>query len=327
MTPPQGDDETNEGSSYVARRSIFGTTPYDIPRVHGGGNANPQQPQQQQERSSADAASRSYVRRDDEDPLIFKLQQRQKHNKTPPVPIPLPQNHIARTSSELELSEEMEIAEWRERVMFRRLVDGMRKRREAMREQQEQQEQQARKKRAIFVEQSNVVQGRMLLHHEKFELQQALAAVQDEAAATVTPSASEKMLLLPQPQPWLPPPPPLPSQSKPQDSTQEEDLLRHGRAKKQHLIDVLSRAANDDWSIEGYNEGNNSIWFDPSADSNVSKGTHFYDKPQQASSATFLPCFQPQLSHLPPPPAHHSHGKANACAAEVEDDMVFSMDL
>ena len=46
----------------------------------------------------------------------------------PSRPIPLPRTHITRTASELQLREDMAVAEWREMCMFRRLVDGMKER-------------------------------------------------------------------------------------------------------------------------------------------------------------------------------------------------------
>lgn len=49
----------------------------------------------------------------------------------PSRPIPLPRTHITRTASELQLREDMAVAEWREMCMFRRLVDGMKERQQA----------------------------------------------------------------------------------------------------------------------------------------------------------------------------------------------------
>ena len=49
----------------------------------------------------------------------------------PSRPIPLPCTHIPRTTSELQLREDMAVAEWREMCMFRRLVDGMKERQQA----------------------------------------------------------------------------------------------------------------------------------------------------------------------------------------------------
>ena len=50
------------------------------------------------------------------------------HRNIPSKPIPLPSTHISRTTSELQLQEDMAVAEWREVCMFRRLVDGMKER-------------------------------------------------------------------------------------------------------------------------------------------------------------------------------------------------------
>ena len=49
----------------------------------------------------------------------------------PSRPIPLPRTHITRTASELQLREDMAVAEWREMCMFWRLVDGMKERQQA----------------------------------------------------------------------------------------------------------------------------------------------------------------------------------------------------
>eukprot|EP00562_Extubocellulus_spinifer_P001897 CAMPEP_0178488396 /NCGR_PEP_ID=MMETSP0696-20121128/9836_1 /TAXON_ID=265572 /ORGANISM="Extubocellulus spinifer, Strain CCMP396" /LENGTH=157 /DNA_ID=CAMNT_0020116159 /DNA_START=178 /DNA_END=651 /DNA_ORIENTATION=- len=46
-------------------------------------------------------------------------------------PIPLPSTHISRTVSEIQLCEDMVVAEWREMCMFQRLVAGMKERKEA----------------------------------------------------------------------------------------------------------------------------------------------------------------------------------------------------
>ena len=53
------------------------------------------------------------------------------HRNIPSKPIPLPSTHISRTTSELQLQEDMAVAEWREVCMFRRLVDGMKERQRA----------------------------------------------------------------------------------------------------------------------------------------------------------------------------------------------------
>ena len=50
------------------------------------------------------------------------------HRNIPSKPIPLPCTHISRTTSELQLQEDMALAEYRELCMFRRLVDGMKER-------------------------------------------------------------------------------------------------------------------------------------------------------------------------------------------------------
>mmetsp|Transcript_19669 Transcript_19669/g.27660 ORF Transcript_19669/g.27660 Transcript_19669/m.27660 type:complete len:158 (-) Transcript_19669:39-512(-) len=42
--------------------------------------------------------------------------------------IPMPSNHIFRTNSELQLCEDIAIAEWRDRCMYNRLVNGVRRR-------------------------------------------------------------------------------------------------------------------------------------------------------------------------------------------------------
>ena len=44
--------------------------------------------------------------------------------------IPLPESHIKRTESELQLRENMAVAEYRDRCMFHRLVSGIRRRQE-----------------------------------------------------------------------------------------------------------------------------------------------------------------------------------------------------
>ena len=49
----------------------------------------------------------------------------------PSRPIPLPRTHIPRTISELQLREDMAVAEWREMCMFHRLVEGMKERQQA----------------------------------------------------------------------------------------------------------------------------------------------------------------------------------------------------
>jgi len=45
--------------------------------------------------------------------------------------IPLPRTHIPRTISELQLREDMAVAEWHEMCMFHRLVEGMKERQQA----------------------------------------------------------------------------------------------------------------------------------------------------------------------------------------------------
>jgi len=52
----------------------------------------------------------------------------------PSRPIPLPRTHIPRTTSELQLREDMAVAEWREMCMFKRLVDGMKERQQAQKQ-------------------------------------------------------------------------------------------------------------------------------------------------------------------------------------------------
>jgi len=54
------------------------------------------------------------------------------------APIPMPSDHIHRTKSELQLTEETKAAEWRDRAMFHRLVSGIRQRQE-LREQDQRQ--------------------------------------------------------------------------------------------------------------------------------------------------------------------------------------------
>mmetsp|Transcript_5765 Transcript_5765/g.16234 ORF Transcript_5765/g.16234 Transcript_5765/m.16234 type:complete len:235 (+) Transcript_5765:1-705(+) len=54
----------------------------------------------------------------------------------PSRPIPLPRTHIPRTTSELQLREDMAVAEWREMCMFHRLVEGMKERQQAQPQQQ-----------------------------------------------------------------------------------------------------------------------------------------------------------------------------------------------
>ena len=53
----------------------------------------------------------------------------------PSRPIPLPRTHITRTASELQLREDMAVAEWREMCMFHRLVEGMKERQQAQHQQ------------------------------------------------------------------------------------------------------------------------------------------------------------------------------------------------
>ena len=50
------------------------------------------------------------------------------HRNIPSKPIPLPSTHIFRTTSELQLQEDMVVAEYRELCMFHRLVEGMKER-------------------------------------------------------------------------------------------------------------------------------------------------------------------------------------------------------
>ena len=47
-------------------------------------------------------------------------------------PIPLPCTHISRTTSELQLTEDMVLAEFREMCMYHRLVEGMKERQQAL---------------------------------------------------------------------------------------------------------------------------------------------------------------------------------------------------
>lgn len=49
----------------------------------------------------------------------------------PSRPIPLPRTHIPRTISEVQLREDIAVAEWREMCMFHRLVEGMKERQQA----------------------------------------------------------------------------------------------------------------------------------------------------------------------------------------------------
>jgi len=50
------------------------------------------------------------------------------HGLSPKVGIPLPSYHIQRTESEVQLREDMAVAEYRDRIMFNRLITGIRKR-------------------------------------------------------------------------------------------------------------------------------------------------------------------------------------------------------
>lgn len=54
------------------------------------------------------------------------------HPKSLSKPIPLPCTHISRTSSEMQLTEDMALAEFREMCMFHRLVVGMKERQQAL---------------------------------------------------------------------------------------------------------------------------------------------------------------------------------------------------
>ena len=54
------------------------------------------------------------------------------HPKSLSKPIPLPCAHISRTSSEMQLTEDMALAEFREMCMFHRLVVGMKERQQAL---------------------------------------------------------------------------------------------------------------------------------------------------------------------------------------------------
>lgn len=58
-------------------------------------------------------------------------QQHKSAGGMPSRPIPLPPTHIPRTISELQLREDMAVAEWREMCMFQRLVAGMKERKES----------------------------------------------------------------------------------------------------------------------------------------------------------------------------------------------------
>jgi len=49
-----------------------------------------------------------------------------KTRKSPTTAISLPSSHISRTRSELQLSENIATAEWRDNCMFHRLVNGIR---------------------------------------------------------------------------------------------------------------------------------------------------------------------------------------------------------
>ena len=54
------------------------------------------------------------------------------HPKSLSKPIPLPCTHISRTTSELQLTEDMVLAEFREMCMYHRLVEGMKERQQAL---------------------------------------------------------------------------------------------------------------------------------------------------------------------------------------------------
>ena len=56
------------------------------------------------------------------------------HPKSLSKPIPLPCTHISRTTSELQLTEEMALAEFREMCMYHRLVEGMKERQQALKQ-------------------------------------------------------------------------------------------------------------------------------------------------------------------------------------------------
>lgn len=60
-------------------------------------------------------------------PLIYALQQDEERRISRSPAIPLPKSHIHRTASELDLSEGIAMAEFRDQCMFNRLVSGMQK--------------------------------------------------------------------------------------------------------------------------------------------------------------------------------------------------------
>ena len=65
-----------------------------------------------------------------EKPVVDTHQSRRRGS----CPLPLPEYHITRTESEIQLCEDMAIAEMRDRLMFTRLVNGIRQRQTLQRE-------------------------------------------------------------------------------------------------------------------------------------------------------------------------------------------------
>uniref|UniRef100_A0A7S0FVD3 Uncharacterized protein n=1 Tax=Minutocellus polymorphus TaxID=265543 RepID=A0A7S0FVD3_9STRA len=171
------------------------------------------------------------------------------------VAIPLPSSHIPRTKSELQLREDTAAAEWADLAMFHRLVNGMRSR-----NQKQLQEQHLVGTSALAQQRRQDDELRRRLQHERQR-----SGLFPPAPSRGTRHHAERcinsIISTRQPQPQE-------EQGQDQDAHRivspettattkataaaEKDPQRHDRLETLHS--ALFQAANEDWSLEGYDD-------------------------------------------------------------------------
>ena len=157
------------------------------------------------------------------------------------VPIPLPSSHIPRTKSELQLREDTVAAEWADLAMFQRLVNGMRDRhQQTSTTMLEQQQHRLQQRRSLFApaplsrgtqRQTEQCINSIICTRQAEQSQQEHNQEGHNARRRhiVSPETTTKVL----------------SGANDQDQPHLSHL--------DTLHSALSQAANEDWSLEGYN--------------------------------------------------------------------------
>lgn len=189
--------------------------------------------------------------------------------------IPLPDSHIHRTESELQLSEDMAIAEYRDQCMFDRLVNGIRRKQQLNYIGiQSQSHSHCRVNTEAKVHSQGSLSCDSICDQE--EALFSASAANERSIESIISTRFRQQTSISAPRSHLPLHAPMTS------PCEGSGFIKQGPAS----YVSISSSSDDDWSIEGFNENDNK---DIKHDSNVNTN-HVHDHDEDGASYS---CSQP----------------------------------